>query len=64
MIQASARGFSGTRIGNRGKCALDESGKYPVNGRDERKLPLVSIRDGYLRVIASVAKQSSFAAAK
>jgi hypothetical protein len=32
MIQASDRGFFGTRIANAGKCALDETGKHPVNG--------------------------------
>jgi hypothetical protein len=34
-LQASDRCFSGTRIGNTGKCALDETGKYPVNENDE-----------------------------
>jgi hypothetical protein len=35
MIQASDRGFFGTRIGNAGKCRLDETGKYPINENDE-----------------------------
>jgi hypothetical protein len=45
MIQASNHGFFGTRIGNAGKRALEENGKYPVNENDEETLPIVPIRD-------------------
>ena len=46
MLQASDRDDFGARIENAGKCALEETGKHPVNGNDEEEFAVVSIRDG------------------
>jgi hypothetical protein len=56
MIQARDRGAFRKRIGNAGKCALDETGKYPVNENDEGKSADVSIRvtSQYVLVMAGL----------